>query len=917
MAYGFEYPLPRIASIWGGIIGDAIGYNPIPFAPIGYDGMGYVVFYGDTIVLKPRELFIVEEWFQLTKEEVLSALGTSVSGLKNETVPKLQKEYGENTLKEAKRKSKLSILMAQFTDVMILILLIAAVISFIVGEDTDAYVILAIILGNAWIGYSQEYTAERSVRMLQKMSAQFATVIRDNNPAKIEAGQLVPGDLILLEAGDIVPADARLIEVSSLKTDESSLTGESHSIEKHTNAIKEGYLVPGDRLNMVFKGTIVSNGSAKAVVTTIGMDTEIGKIAGMMEADSKKTPLQKRLAVFSKQLAVLVVIICAIVFGLGLWRGEAPFAMFLTALSLAVAALPEALPAVITIALAQGARRMVGYNALMRKLPAVETLGSVTFICSDKTGTLTQNIMTVEKIRAVAGQEELLGYAMMLNNEVRFSGDKELLGDSTETALVKYAIEKGITKEDADNRFPLLEKLPFDSERMRMATLHKYGDKWILFVKGAPVKMLEVVSQKYKGQTDGWLEQNREWAAEGLRVLFFAFRIFNGDPGKITVDEEHELDFLGMAAMIDPPREEVIEAIKECKTAGITTVMITGDQVLTATAIAQRLGMLEEGSGEVRTGADLDKLTETEFIAETKHITLYARVSPEQKLNIVEALQANGEFVAMTGDGVNDAPSLKQANIGIAMGITGTDVSKEASDMILLDDNFATIVKAVREGRRIYENIKKFILYVLSCNLGEILVILLAPILGLAIPLLPIHILWINLVTDGLPGLALVAEPAEKDIMQRPPRPPKENLFAGGLIPRIISAGIIMALGALFVQWWCMGRGYDVKVQQTAVFTTLCFLQLGNALSVRSTYEPLFSSGIFANRGMWGAIIGTVILQLLIIYLPFFDAIFKTVPLEWNIMVMIMSVTFVCIVLIEWVKVLNKKGFLKSNTGRR
>jgi Ca2+-transporting ATPase len=857
----------------------------------------------------------MQEWFQLTKEEVLSNLNTSATGLKNELIATLQKEYGENSLQEAKRKSKLSILIAQFTDIMILILIIAAVISFLVGEHTDAFVILAIILGNAWMGYSQEYNAEESVRMLQKMSAQFATVLRDNNPSKIEASRLVPGDLILLEAGDIVPADARLIEVSSLKTDEASLTGESHSIEKKTEPIKEENIVPGDQLNMVFKGTIVSNGSARAVVTSIGMKTEIGKIAGMMEVAAQKTPLQKRLAVFSRQLAVIVIIICVLVFLYGLLRGEAPFTMFLTSLSLAVAALPEALPAVITIALAQGARRMVRQNALMRKLPAVETLGSVTYICSDKTGTLTQNIMTVEKSQSAPEKEDLLLYAMMLNNEVRFSSDKKLLGDSTETALVNYAVEKGKTKEEADQKFPLLEKLPFDSVRMRMSTLHKYGDKWILFVKGAPGKMLEVVSQKYKEQNGGWLKQNREWAAEGLRVLFFAFKIFDQDPGKISAEEEKDLEFLGMTAMIDPPREEVIKAIKECKRAGIKTVMITGDQPLTATAIAERLGMLNKDSGEVRAGADLEKLTNEEFISETKHVRVYARVSPEQKLNIVKALQTHGEFVAMTGDGVNDAPSLKQADIGIAMGITGTDVSKEAADMILLDDNFATIVKAVREGRRIYENIKKFIVYVLSCNFGEILVIFFAPVLGFAIPLLPIHILWINLVTDGLPGLALVAEPAEKDIMNRPPRPPKENLFAGGLVSRILITGLTMTFAALFIQWWCINKGYDLITQHTAVFTTLCFVQLGNALSVRSSYHSIFSSDIFANRGMWGSIILTVILQLLIVYVPFLNTIFKTGSLGRNIMIMISIVTFACIVLIEFIKLLNKKRYLNTAAG--
>jgi Ca2+-transporting ATPase len=832
-------------------------------------------------------------FYQLSKEELFQQLKTSPSGLKKEAIAALQNEHGKNVLEEAKQKSRWTILLSQFTDVMIIILLIAAAISFAVGEHTDAYVILAIIFGNAWMGFSQEYNAEQSVRMLQKMSAQTAVVVRENNPVKIEAEELVPGDVILLEAGDIVPADARLFNLSSLRTEEASLTGESHSIEKKTVAIQQENLVPGDQHNMVFKGTIVSNGSAKAVVTSIGMETEIGKIAGMMEVRSQKTPLQKRLAVFSKQLAVIVIIICVSVFGFGL--------------SLAVAALPEALPAVVTIALAQGARRMVSQKALMRKLPAVETLGSVTYICSDKTGTLTQNIMTVEKKQSVPEKEELLSYAMMLNNEVRFSKNGELLGDSTETALVRHAIENGVTKEEADKRYPLVSKLPFDSVRMRMGTLHRHGDKWILFVKGAPVKIMEAVSEKYHQQKNEWLAMNRQWAGDGLRVLFFGYKIFDQDPGEITEEEENNLDFLGMTAMIDPPREEVVDAIRECKTAGIKTVMITGDQPLTATAIAQRLGMIEEGSSDVRAGADLAELTEEEFNKETSHIAVYARVSPEQKLNIVKALQANGEFVAMTGDGVNDAPSLKQADIGIAMGITGTDVSKEVSDMILLDDNFATIVKAVREGRRIYENIKKFIVYVLSCNLGEILVILFAPILGFVIPLLPIQILWINLVTDGLPGLALVAEPAEKDIMNLPPRPPKENLFAGGLIQRIIITGILLAISALFVQWWTVREGYDVLTQQTAVFTTLCFVQLGNALSVRSTYHSLFSKDIFANRSMWLAVTGSLILQLLIVYVSFLDTVFKTTPLDGNVMLMIVVTTVASVILIELVKLLNKK----------
>jgi len=477
----------------------------------------------------------MELFYQSGFEKVLEQLKTTSSGLSNEAIPALQQEHGANELKEAQQKSKWSILLSQFTDVMIVILMIAAVVSFVVGEHTDAYVILAIIIGNAWMGYSQEYNAEKSIRMLQKMSAQFALVVRNSNPAKIEARQLVPGDIILLEAGDIVPADARLMEVNSLKTDEASLTGESHSTEKKADAIPDANLVPGDQGNMVFKGTIVSNGSAKAVVTTIGMNTELGKIADLLKVESQKTPLQKRLAVFSKQLAVIVVLICLVVFGIGMWRGANPFEMFLTALSLAVAALPEALPAVITIALAQGARRMVKQKALMRKLPAVETLGSVTYICSDKTGTLTQNVMTVEKLQAQPGQDVLLANAMMLNNEVRFSEDG-LLGDSTETALVDHAIEKGHSKEAADRQFPLLLKLPFDSVRMRMSTLHRHGDQWILFVKGAPIKVTEVLNEKYKEQLPAWLDQNRAWAAAGLRVLFFAYKIFDQDPGIIKED---------------------------------------------------------------------------------------------------------------------------------------------------------------------------------------------------------------------------------------------------------------------------------------------------------------------------------------------------------------------------------------------
>lgn len=841
-------------------------------------------------------------WYQLTQEEVQRKLSSSDEGLSARQVEEVRNSAGRNLLKEAPQKSKLAIFFSQFKDVMIVILTIAAAISFFVGENTDAYVILAIVAGNALIGYSEESKAERSVRMLQKMAAPFAMVVRDGGETRIAAEDLVPGDLILLEAGDIVPADARLTTVNSLKVDEAALTGESHTVEKISDRLPQEKLGPADQLNMVFKGTIVSNGSAKAIVVAIGMDTEIGKIAGMLDPGPQSTPLQKRLATFSKQLAAVVIVICIVVFGLGILRGEPIFNMFLTALSLAVAALPEALPAVITIALAQGAQRMVKQKALIRKLPAVETLGSVTYICSDKTGTLTQNVMTVEKVEVAPEREALLKQAMLLNNEVRFGKDGSLIGDSTETAFVTYALENGLVKSKSEDEYPLLGKVPFDSVRMRMSTVHKHKEGWLIFVKGAPAKIVEVLSDEYRDRAQQLLDRNREWAREGMRVLFFAYKEFDAEPREVGEHLEHDLRFLGMAAMIDPPRDEVINAIRQCKTAGIRTVMITGDQALTARAIAHRLEITQTDTDVAITGADLHGLDEPALQLRVGKAAVYARVSPEQKLNIVRALQRNGEFVAMTGDGVNDAPALKQADIGVAMGITGTDVSKESADMILLDDNFATIVKAVKEGRRIYENIRKFIVYVLSCNLAEILVIIFAPILGFAIPLLPIHILWINLVTDGLPGIALVGEAAEKDIMRQPPRPPSEKLFAGGLTRRIILGGFIMASAAIITQWWATESAYSTATQQTMVFTVLCFVQLGNALSVRSFYHSMLSADLFSNKGMWGAVSLTVVLQVLIVWVTPLQSIFKTTPLDWGGIKMIAAVTLGSLLALEAIK---------------
>ena len=849
----------------------------------------------------------MNSWYQHELQEVLERLKTSVSGLPYSEIPSRQVIHGKNLLEETKRKSRLALFLSQFRDVMILILIAAAVISFLAGENTDAFVILAIILANAFIGFIQENNAEKSMRLLQQMAAHQALVLREGHPLKVEASELVPGDLIILEAGDVVPADARLLEVNSFKTEEAALTGESTSVEKTCAAIPGADLMPGDQLNMVFKGTLVSNGSAKAVVTDTGMKTEIGKIASLMDPGKRKTPLQKRMAVFSRQLTLIVIAICALVFAVGLWRGEPAFHMFLTALSLAVAALPEALPAVITIALARGARRMVKQKALMRRLPAVETLGSVTYICSDKTGTLTQNRMTVEKTDVAPGLESLFRHCMLQNNEVSLTEGGEMLGDSTETALVQHWLRKGFSMGDSKKELPLLAKLPFDSVRMKMSTLHRYQDRWVLLVKGAPTKIAEALAEDQQEQVPELLTRNRQWAASGLRVLFFAYKICNEEPDLTDPGLEQDLHYLGAAAMIDPPREEVIAAIRECKSAGIRTVMITGDQPLTAQAIALRLGLAEEGSTEnTRTGAQLIKTSPEDFIREVENVTIYARVSPEQKLKIVKALQQRGAFVAMTGDGVNDAPSIKQADIGVAMGITGTEVTKEAADVILLDDNFATIVRAIREGRRIYDNIRKFILYVLSCNLAEILTLLLAPLMGLGIPLLPIHILWINLITDGLPGLALTAEPAEKDIMQRPPRPPRENLFSGGMIPQIISTALLLAAGALFLQSWAAAEGYSERSQQTMVFTLLSFMQLGNALAVRSV-RSMFNRNFLYNPPMLATVLLSVVLQLSIVYIPMLQNIFKTTSLDARSLEMILLITALGSLGIELIKYLKRK----------
>lgn len=886
-------------------------------------------------------------WHQKKTDEVIEDLGSSLKGLSPEEAEKRLQEYGPNELKEKKKKTPFMMFLDQFKDFMIIVLMAAAVISGIIGEPSDTIAIVVIVVLNAIIGFVQEYRAEKAMAALKKMAAPAATVIRNGTPENIPASQLVPGDVVILEAGKIVPADLRLTEAAQLKVEEAALTGESVPVEKHTKALHDELLPIGDRKNMAYKGTFVTYGRGLGVIAATGMDTELGKIAAMLQEEEEvKTPLQKRLATFGRKLAIAVLAICAIVFTVGIMRGEQVFLMLLTAISLAVAAIPEALPAVITISLALGAKKMVRQNALVRKLPAVETLGSVTYICSDKTGTLTLNKMTAEEIYVdgkIVTSDELrimsqnigqtpepithhsclitLFRALGLSNDSRVDSGGDIIGDPTEIALYNIARDNGFDKKELERDFPRVAEIPFDSDRKCMTTFHKKsgvrsqesGEKkpgYISFTKGAIDVLIDksnniLTSEGLTSLNAGDISRvNEKMASDGLRVLGMAMREWDSLPENMSPEDvETGLTVLGLIGMMDPPREEAREAVALCKTAGIRPVMITGDHPLTAKAIAKRLGIIEDGSKAIITGRELDKLSLEDFEKRVEHISVYARVAPEQKLKIVKALQDKGQFAAMTGDGVNDAPALKRADIGIAMGITGTDVSKEAAHMILLDDNFATIVKAVKEGRRIFDNIRKFIKYTMTSNSGEIWTIFLAPFLGLPIPLLPIHILWINLVTDGLPGLALAAEPAEKGVMNRPPRHPRESIFAHGLGIHIIWVGLLMGFASIFTQAWSIRTGH--AHWQTMVFTVLCLSQMGHVLAIRSETESIFKQGIFTNRPLLGAFLLTLGLQLATVYVPPLHGIFKTQALSFPELIaclLLSSVVFCAVEIEKWYK---------------
>ncbi len=825
-------------------------------------------------------------WHLISKEETLEMTGGRIGGLSDSDAEERLAKYGPNQLEEKKRKPAWLMFLAQFKDMMILILMAAAVVSGVVGDLKDTIVILIIVVLNAVVGFVQEYRAEKAIEALKKMSAPMATVLRNGSPKNVGAAKLVPGDIVQLEAGNMIPADIRLLESHSLRIEEASLTGESLAVEKQVEELSGEELPLGDRTNMTYKGTVATYGRGSGVVVATGMQTEIGRIAKMLQEDESLTPLQKRLADFGKKLSLAVLGICAILYGAGLLRGEDPLNMLLTAISVAVAAIPEALPAVVTIALAMGARRMVRKNALVRKLPAVETLGSVTFICTDKTGTLTQNRMTVTETWTPASPpadltlpaEQALLLGMALNHDVAKNEAGELAGEPTELALATFAEGHPSLSGFDLRKYPRQVELPFDADRKLMTTVHDYDGRFLVVTKGALESVLEVCED---ADGNDMVEVAAQMGKKGLRTLAYGCRVMDQLPSEISFSTlETQLQVCGLVGMMDPPREEAAQAIADCKAAGIVPVMITGDHPVTAEAIARQIGIFGKPTDILITGAMLQQMPTHDFEERIERIKVYARVSPQQKLDIVKTLQSKGQFVAMTGDGVNDAPALKKANIGVAMGITGTDVSKEAAHMILLDDNFATIIKAVREGRRIFDNIRKFIKYTMTSNSGEIWTIFLAPLVGLPIPLLPIHILWINLVTDGLPGLALAGEPAEKNLMSLPPRKPNESIFAHGLGLHIFWVGLLMGAVCLGAQAWAIHEG-DNK-WQTYVFTILCFSQMGHVLAIRSEYFFLFRQGIFSNPSLIWAVLLTFFLQLAIIYTPVLNDIFSVEPLTWQ-----------------------------------
>jgi Ca2+-transporting ATPase len=910
-------------------------------------------------------------WHTLAADETLARLQTDAKqGLDRATAAQRLTEYGPNELVADAGVNPWKIIWGQITSIMVVVLIIAGTIAGFLGDVEDTIVIFALVLINTAIGFTQEYRAERAMAALKQLAVPNVRVRRDGRVQDLPAPQLVPGDIVLIEAGNRVPADGRLVLSAALQVQEAALTGESVPVNKRESTLDQADLALGDRRNMVYLGTEISNGRGEFVVTGTGMHTELGKIASMIQnVQGEETPLQRRLDQLGKQLAGAALAIVILVFVLGVLRGDNMELLLLTSISLAVAAVPEGLPATVTIALSLGAQRMLQRKALIRKLPAVETLGSVTIICSDKTGTLTENRMTVTVLDIAGNQVELTGEtALPIPNLHQEPGlaflvaggalcndaqpqyahaqeADEILGDPTEVALVVASNRQQMHKTDLDHYFPRVAEYPFDSDRKRMSTLHRrptsaevesadsqvdeliadlarVGDSsYIGFTKGAVDSLLDITGHVWvnhqlqpldEAARTRILEANADLASNGLRVLGVGFRLLDEIPAAVEEGQVHELEsdlvLVGMVGMIDPARPEVRDAVQTCREAGIRVKMITGDHPATALAIARELGIANEES-RVIIGQDLGKMNDEELTAALKDVAVFARVAPEHKLRIVQALQNNGEIAAMTGDGVNDAPALKQAEIGVAMGITGTDVTKEAADMVLRDDNFATIVAAVHEGRVVYANIRKFIRYLLTGNVAEIVVMLVTPFLGMPLALLPLQILWINLLTDGLPALALGIEPAESDVMQQPPRSPQENILGHGMGWQIVIGGIWLAILSTVVGYWAFSNGNPDW--QTMIFTTLTFGQMAAVLSLRSDDESFFKFGIRRNPALIAAVALTVVLQLAVTYVPFLQELFETTSLTAMDLFICIGAGFLMLIGIEIEKSLFRRSELK------
>jgi P-type Ca2+ transporter type 2C len=843
-------------------------------------------------------------------DEALSIMGSGRNGLTPPEAETRLGEFGRNELVEGERKTILRMFIDQFNNIMIIVLMIAAAISAVLGEVTDMFIIMIVVILNAVLGVLQENKAEKALAALKSMSTPFVKVRRGGDVAVIKTELVVPGDVVILEAGDFVPADMRLIRIASLKIDEAPLTGESVPVEKSAETIDDSDMVIGDMINMAFSGSTVTYGRGEGVVVSTGMNTEVGKIAtNISSTEASETPLQVKLHELTKFLTIAIFAVSVVIFIVGVVEGREVFEMMLTAVSLAVAAIPEGLPAVITIILALGVQKMAKRNAIVRKLSAVETLGSTQVICSDKTGTLTQNRMTVKEafvgMRSVPLSEvstsdpvsRLYLQSMVLCNDTKagvgYDGEQKLVGDPTETALVSFASVSGIDKLKSEEELPRVEEIPFDSERKLMTTVHQRGDRYIVFTKGAPDVLISrcdsVISKDGavelgEGSRQEIFEANSAMAHNALRVLAVAYKEIESVPESMESElVENGLIFLGLIGMIDPPRPEAKRAVEICAMSGIRAVMITGDHKDTATAIARELGMIKD-EDEVITGAELSRISDSDFDNWVTRYSVYARVSPDHKVRIVDAWKRQGKIVAMTGDGVNDAPALKHSDIGIGMGITGTDVSKSVSNIVLADDNFATIVVAVEEGRKVYSNMRKTIQFLLSCNLGEVTTLFVATMLNWTI-LLPIHILWVNLVTDTFPALALGVDNPEKDIMKKKPRKAKDSFFSGGVGASIVYQGI--AEGAIVLGAYYYSRAaYGLEVATTVSFATLSLVQLVHTLNVRSVRGSVLSAGIMNNRYLIMAVLFSAALQIGVISIPFLNTIFKVVPLslaQWGV----------------------------------